>query len=366
MDREEIFILPIVIDDCEIPYALRDRFYADFRTSFDEPFQLLLSTLKPAKRSISETLKKDTDENSTTEYQISVLQKTYKKGNLTLFCGAGISMDAGVPTWNILLKSLLKEAFKSKEIEDIENIFADIFQTRNNLSPIIIGKYLKNVLGNDFLETVRNSLYEKCTRKSDTIDDIVELCRPKRDTNSLKAIITYNFDDIIELKLFANKIKYRSIYKEGERYEENELPIFHVHGFLPSKGKLTIDNEIVFSEDAYHTQFIDPFSWSNLVQLNYLNTSTCLFVGISLTDPNMRRLIDVSKRKSGKDQVNHYIIKRRYKLEDLAINPTKKTGNSLLKIIENIEEQDAKSLGINIIWITDYKELPEIFKSIDK
>jgi hypothetical protein len=148
--------------------------------------------------------------------------------------------------------------------------------------------------------------------------------------------------------------------------QKNELPIFHVHGFLPSKGKLPDNADIVFSEDAYHTQFIDPFSWSNLVQLNYLNTSTCLFLGISLTDPNMRRLIDVSKRKSGKDEINHYIIKRRYKIEDLTIDPTKKTGNSLVKIIENIEEQDAKNLGINIIWISEFSEIPNIIKQIDK
>ena len=43
--------------------------------------------------------------------------------------------------------------------------------------------------------------------------------------------------------------------------------------------------EVVFSEDAYHSQFMEPFSWSNLIQLNKLGQSTCLFVGLSLTDP---------------------------------------------------------------------------------
>lgn len=366
ISREQTFIIPIIIDDCDIPFELKNRFYADFRTSFDEPFNLLLKSIKDKKLSIEETLNREHVDTTTIEDQISKLQVAYQKGNLTLFCGAGISLDAGIPTWNLLLKALLNEAFKSKEIQGVETILADVFQNKNNLPPIIIGKYLKNILGNDFMESVRNVLYKNCTRKSLSIDEIVELCRPKRDTKPLKAIITYNFDDIIELKLQLNKIEYKSIYSEGERYSENELPIFHVHGFLPSKGKLSENSDIVFSEDAYHTQFIDPFSWSNLVQLNYLNTSTCLFVGISLTDPNMRRLIDVSKRKSGKDETNHYVIKRRYKVEDLTLDASRKTGVSLIKIIENIEEQDAKNLGINIIWISEFDEIPKILKQIDK
>ncbi len=80
----------------------------------------------------------------------------------------------------------------------------------------------------------------------------------------------------------------------------------------------------------------------------------------------MRRLIDVSKRKSGKDEINHYIIKKRYKIEDLTTDHSKMSGNSLIKIMENIEEQDAKNLGINVIWITEFDEVPDIINQINK
>jgi hypothetical protein len=138
---------------------------------------------------------------------------------------------------NVLLKSLLNEAFKSKEIKGIETILADVFQNKNNLPPIIIGKYLKNILGNDFLESVKTILYKNCTRKSTTTDEIVELCRPKRDTRPLKAIITYNFDDIIELKLQTNRIKYKSIHTEGERYAEKRTTYFSRSRFSSKQRK---------------------------------------------------------------------------------------------------------------------------------
>ncbi len=66
---------------------------------------------------------------------------------------------------------------------------------------------------------------------------------------------------------------------------------------FPRSGKLTPENQIVFSKDAYHSQFIDSFSWSNLIQLNHLSQNVCVFLGVTLTDPNLRRLLDVSMRK---------------------------------------------------------------------
>lgn len=36
-------ILPVLVEDCDIPVFLRDRVYLDFRTSFDEPFQRMVS-----------------------------------------------------------------------------------------------------------------------------------------------------------------------------------------------------------------------------------------------------------------------------------------------------------------------------------
>ena len=155
-------------------------------------------------------------------------------------------------------------------------------------------------------------------------------------------------------------------FTEGERCKEEEIPIYHPHGFLPRKKTLTAKNEIVFSEDAYHSQFIDPFSWGNLVQLNHLNNSTCLFVGISLTDPNMRRLLDVSIRKNGKGEKNHYIIKKRYTIEELyPDNYNEKTSDKkVIPVIESIEEQDANNLGFNVIWVNNFKEIPEILLAI--
>jgi hypothetical protein len=115
-----------------------------------------------------------------------------------------------------------------------------------------------------------------------------------------------------------------------------------VHGYLPRSGNIPDDTELVFSEDAYHGQFIEPFSWSNLIQLNKLTQNTCLLVGVSLTDPNMRRLPDVAWRKNPAKILSHYIIKRR---------PSASDGDLLDEVSRLLEEQDANALGSNVVWI---------------
>jgi hypothetical protein len=42
LSRQSVFILPAVIDQCEIPAFLKDKVYTDFRTSYDEGLQALL------------------------------------------------------------------------------------------------------------------------------------------------------------------------------------------------------------------------------------------------------------------------------------------------------------------------------------
>lgn len=130
------------------------------------------------------------------------------------------------------------------------------------------------------------------------------------------AIITFNFDDLVEKALAQKGIAYRPIWKEGQSRNVNTLPIFHVHGYLPSDGELDEPN-LVFSEDTYHSQFINPYSWSNLVQLNTYSENVCIFIGLSLADPNLRRLLDISHRNN--NQCKNYIVMcrcdRRSKIE---------------------------------------------------
>jgi len=303
------------------------------------------------------------------------LQKGFKDEELTLMLGAGISASYNVPSWDNLLQQ-----------------FTKLF----NPNSLIAGRYLQKYYTKKgennlaFEEQVRKLLYSNIDKKaqSQTINEIINFCVAPGKSPNIDSIITYNYDDIIENSLdnLNIDIDYKSIYGVGMNPEKGQIPIYHVHGYLPRKGKLSNENIITLGENVYHEQYSDVYSWNNLVQLNKFREKTCLFIGISLADPNMRRLLDIARLHLGSKEKNHYIIKRRNNLENIKIQLDKllesneelkndkvranlkldETSDLLKEIFESFEENDTDSFGLKTIWIDDFNEIPLILQSIRK
>lgn len=371
----KICVLPIVVGDVFVPNFLMQFQYRkvdsleEVTKAVINEIELLNSTDSAAtllEKRVSTTIEKDDLEN-----KISLLKEALIDNQLTLVCGAGVSRDSSIPAWNELLINILNEVFSNDcDLNTESKVTAEDLLPLMPQSNLILGKYLKMILKDDFYKVVQKHLYlyynqnrdfEPIVQGTEAINyaletnmmkAIVELARPKRRGNSLESIITFNFDDLLEHALTKNHIEYCSIWKEGQTHGINELPIYHVHGFLPNERDIKEPN-LVFSEEAYHSQFIDPYSWSNLIQLNTFSKNVCLFVGLSLSDPNLRRLLDISWRRN--QRCRHYII-------------MKKTpyNNRTDEITTMLFEQDANSLGLNVIWCSDYSEIPDILSKIAK
>lgn len=294
--------------------------------------------------------------------RINILKNALNSNQMILVCGAGVSIDSSLPSWEQLMISILGEAITrfpdkihNKE-EDVKTLLSKMPQ-----SNLIIGKYLRLILKDEFDKVLQHSLYSYYNKKmgsenpnnfdeTNMLKAISALARPNRLGRHLDSIISFNFDDLIERTLSKHNIKHSSIWKEGQVPEVDALPIYHVHGFLPNKEIIDMPN-LVFSEDAYHSQFIDPYSWQNLIQLNAFSKNTCLFIGLSLSDPNLRRLLDISSRRNGRRQ--HYIVVKRF---------TSNTDD----LITLLFDMDASSLGLNVIWCDDYDEIPDILNQISR
>ena len=370
---EERRIIPLLTEDCAIPTLLQELQYVDFRDSFAKGFEELRQGLDLIEQGAEPIGRPKPQETRT---WLSVLQNAFTRGELCLFVGAGVSADAGMPQWTKLLNELLSDMFGGRgpgsdlSPEERDRL-ATLFQERLALSSLITGQYLKTALGNDFGQKVRNALYDGTPISSHQVEAVVELCRPRRMGSFLKSIVTFNFDDLLERNLAKHEIRYHSIHAEGQRCPPDCIPIYHVHGFLPSGDEeLKQDHGLVFSEDAYHTQFMDAYSWSNLTQLGELTQSTCLLVGLSLTDPNLRRLLDVAMRKNPDGALNHYIIRRRHDEKSLlkGVEHPGEEEQLLLRTLRRrahvLEEEDATNLGLNMIWIDEFDEIAPVLREI--
>lgn len=362
ISKSERRIIPVLIDNVPIPSYLSNYLYIDISSDIISGIHRLVESLEPGNQieaKVVDNAVQEEQQEEARDRKVLEIAKALHGGRLTLVCGAGISVGAGVPTWNDLLLRLLG-AMISKISEDhslsINSEDASQFHSRYSPSSLVVGKYLKNNLGKDFLKELRESLYISNPDSCEVLEAIVDLSRPQRDGKPLDSIITFNFDALLEENLDKQNIKYKAVYGEGIRNAPNELPIYHVHGYLPRKGRIPPNMDVVFSEDAYHSQFIEPFSWSNLIQLNKLSQNTCLFIGLSLTDPNLRRLLDVSNRKNPDKHLNHYFIKK--------TPASSKSKDTMDKLALLLEEQDANELGLRMIWVEDYSELPKLLRQI--
>lgn len=357
ISSEKRRIIPVLVDKVvSLPEYLSQYLFVDLTVDTEIGLQQILNALKSQTKR-----KKEVRPEKKREYDnaINVLSQELRAGRLTLICGAGVSVDAGIPSWDALLLNLLKRMISRISqggSSSFKNADPNEFQKRYGSSSLILGRYLKLNLGDDFLPELRDVLYAANPQSCEIIDAIVELARPQRNGEPLESIVTFNFDVLIEENLHNSNIRYKSIYTEDMRHRPTELPIYHVHGYLPRNGKIPKNADVVFSEDTYHSQFIEPFSWSNLVQLNKLNQNTCLFLGISLTDPNLRRLLDVANRKNSSNSLNHYIIKKEPNLSN--------ENDTIDKLELLLEEQDANGLGLNLLWVKDFKEITPLLRKI--
>ncbi len=333
---------------------------------------------------------------STSQTAIKYLRESYFNNKLVLVLGAGVSMKFGIPSWDSLLQRLLVKTIE--EEPEKATILSKVFTKVFNPSPLIAGRFLQESLEkpnnskNQFENEVRSALYESFDNNAHslTMEEIVQLCiSPGKNTPTLDGIISYNYDDIIENKILAKglDVPFQSIYGQGIDPDDNSLAIYHVHGFLPREGNLDDRNIITLGEYVYHEQYNAIYSWNNIVQINKFRDNTCLFIGSSLTDPNIRRLLDIANsQKTGKKKY-HYILKKKPDLKKvremlqkvLDDNPEifnekikakinfEDTVEFLIEMQNRYEEIDSESLGVKTVWINDYdNDIANILKKIRK
>lgn len=282
-------------------------------------------------------------------------------------------MDAGIASWDKLLSSLFVELIKKELVNNGIKIsiseqtkIVEEMLNQNGTSPLLQARFLRKGFEDNFEKNISDILYENVKGSSKLLEEIGQMCIPNRGKIGIQAIVNYNFDDLIEKTLNKLRIPFHSIYGEGINASSTEIGIYHVHGFLPQSKDQYEDlgkSLLVFSEEGYHKLMVEPYHWANITQLNYMINNTCVFIGLSMTDPNMRRLLEIAaqKRDDINEECKHYAIMKRFKITN---TKSSKAINKFESVNDLLQEAFFKELGVNILWIDDYKEIPNILKKI--
>jgi hypothetical protein len=320
---------------------------------------------------------------------IKLVAEQYRSGSFSLVLGAGVSSSAGLPDWNTLLNSLFVSMLAQENIGGDKSDTAQVSQIVSRLmevdgpSALMLARYIRKGLSvgspteqQGFIEAITHQLYSLRNAnflvESELITAIARLCTPTRTGAKVKSILTYNFDDFIERALSGRGLVHKSIFEEFETPSAEDLPVYHVHGFLPEIRDKYSNLErctLVFSEEGYHLIYRDSYHWSNLVQLNSFKETSCLMIGLSLTDPNLRRLLEIASKSIEKPK--HFAFMRRltskkFKSGDRGhqLKIPSAVIDRFLDRHHSTNEELMRELGITVIWYEEYSDIPKILNRI--
>ncbi len=357
--------------------------------------------------SLRESILAKTGVSENSQEQIARLSASYNREELVLVLGAGVSADYRIPTWPELLQGMLIRTLQGKQSHDEERIsmLAKLFAETFEISPLIAARYLRlNASDERFEEAVRSVLYSriKTSEDSSLVKEIRQLAAAPGRSPNLDSILTYNFDDVIETALgdLDVEVPFQVIDDMKITSKPGFLPIYHVHGYLPRSGPLAETKTVTLTEDSYHTRYAESYDWSSLVQINKYREKTCLFLGTSFSDPNLRRLLDVARQQRGDEAPQHVLVRRRQRpgalheaiknsissslgkdaqgedggrisqagqidmAADQIDEETIQIAKELVQLKQDFEETDAASFGVSTLWVEGYNDIPRILRAI--
>jgi hypothetical protein len=348
------------------------------------------------------------------EENLKALHAAYADGNLALYLGAGVSVANGLPPWDQLVLAMYFAAISPQPMggwRPFPNYLFAIaeWHLKRGHEPLeITARKIQECYSDKqrFLENLRQTLYagyatngafqplqrQALRRANPTLDAVAKLCETTQfGKKGVRAVISYNYDELLEAALGSSEIQ--PIWNSA-KLEPLKLPIYHVHGYVPMKrGKGSTPQEIIFTEEQYHLVAQDSYSWSNLVQIQCLSGSTGLMIGLSLSDPNMRRLLDaitslpyhpenyalITKpqrpQPSDEDldliQENAVQYKERFERSGVKGGVKQEWRQKITGILSQVERLDLElqtkvlnQMGIKPIWYDDHAEIPGIIAKI--
>lgn len=312
------------------------------------------------------------------------LREDYQTRGLILALGAGVSVDCKLPAWNELLCRLAARCLGRRG----RNICRRLIKSGYTFPAIASFIEAACPPTSDFSEIVRQELYRDfkffpkgtgdnrqgfidfVQKKNPTLRAVASLCaRPSLDSESfspnplIHAVVNFNLDAVLQayLKSRYKTRLYRTIERASARSKTGKINIYHMHGFFKFNEDAFGDlgeeapDVRVFTEQEYFDFFNQPNNLFNYTFLYLLREFSSLFIGMSMKDDNVRRLLHYSmaernlsyvregrkKERAEEKSVRHYAILQRSS-----------------KGIDEFMEVSLKRLGTRVLWVREFTEIP--------
>ncbi|MBN2238641.1 MAG: response regulator [Dehalococcoidales bacterium] len=257
-----------------------------------------------------------------------------------IFVGSGISRSSGIPTWSDLLRKLLDIYFDK---EPKEHTYKELSSMIDSGRLIDVAEYIKLVMKpRAFRDAMMRILDSEDISPTDIHYSLARI--------PFTAVVTTNYDHLLEdtyLDVFGSRYgrpySYNNLSALGSLASEKSFFILKAHGSVDD-----IEN-IVFSRTDYQQVMINFPSYRTFLY-SLLSSRTFLFLGYSLTDPDLAIILDdLAAIFQGFGQV-HYILlpncdgldktlfERRFNLEVINYQPSETNHPEVFDFIHSIDQ----------------------------
>lgn len=248
------------------------------------------------------------------------MRKQIDREKFGLILGAGISRSFNMPTWKELLDGLARHdkvqgtrvdrpnETPTSRAEILYRLFAD--NRRKALSHTGLNDHgLERRIKGEWFEIIRSILYADLPERDDLDRSHVYLGEFLDIISRSPLTVNYNFDSCIEMMLSARQKRTKDQNRLYETVYDGSLPfrsktgiIYHPNGFLPDNVLEGFSDELVFSEKSFGDQLLESMAGRYYSLAHHLSKNTCLFIGLSFEDENLRHLL----RRSATTNPGHY------------------------------------------------------------
>jgi len=253
--------------------------------------------------------------------------------------GAGVTKESGVPNWKGLALEFFEKAQEEKYLGRASGMAAgflndELHRWRSGQEPKAeldpekilqfvcdhidpkekIPKLIKEVLFGNIDKRSHEMVAARTYRENKTLDAIITFCAAveespiasgsggRWETNrKVGGILTTNYDNLVEGSFNSKYGKHllHPVAREGAReifLDRRIIPVYHMHGYVSYVDDTDSPDgvnasELVLTEKDYYQTFYNLLGFGYVVAGSFFRRFHSIFVGCSMTDRNVRRIL---------------------------------------------------------------------------
>jgi len=246
------------------------------------------------------------------------LCQTYQNDRICMFTGAGVSFTESkyyrTSGWWDLLMEIYGIIHPTTSDENLTSAFNELREQYSK--PWQMASYLENKAGSDrFTEILRQIFYLRSAKKdsglrpiaadkdkrlpiaylnhASTLNAAIAFCSKIRairkhpcyiKNEKIHAVLTLNYDCFLEAgatqKYNAGRFKPRVTNEPPDR--ENQLPVYHIHGYIPYGGRKPA-HKLILTEESYKNAYEKGGKAREIID-EFLGRFAAIFIGVSFDD----------------------------------------------------------------------------------